>query len=109
MRCPRRRRCSGQFSCFWGSACLWERGAGSGTVLGHGRYRSLLPAPGVAVTGAIVRVEQIRGGVVEAVHDVHVAVVDSAGTLVARAGGPELGTFGRSAPKPVRGWPPTGA
>src|SRR5437870_6411405 len=52
-----------------------------------------------------MRVEQIRGGVVEAVHDVHVAVVDSAGTLVARAGDPELVTFWRSAAKPFQALP----
>ena len=47
-----------------------------------------------------MRVEQLRGGVVEAVHDVHVAVVDSTGGIVARAGDPELVTFWRSAAKP---------
>ena len=57
------------------------------------------------MTGAIVRVEQIRGGVVETVHDVHVAVVDSAGTVVARAGDPELVTFWRSAAKPFQALP----
>jgi len=43
--------------------------------------------------------------VVEAVHDVHVAVVDSAGTFVARAGHPELVTFWRSAAKPFQALP----
>jgi len=52
-----------------------------------------------------VRVEQLRGGWVEAVHDVHVVVVDSAGTLVARAGDPELVTFWRSAAKPFQALP----
>src|SRR5947208_2896971 len=52
-----------------------------------------------------MRVEQLRGGVVEAVHDVHVAVVDSAGTVVARAGDPELVTFWRSAAKPFQALP----
>ena len=52
-----------------------------------------------------MRVEQLRGGWVEAVHDVHVAVVDSAGTLVARAGDPELVTFWRSAAKPFQALP----
>src|SRR2546425_12433370 len=52
-----------------------------------------------------MRVEQIRGGVVEAVHEVHVAVVDSTGGLVARTGDPELVTFWRSAAKPFPALP----
>ena len=52
-----------------------------------------------------MRVEQLRGGWVEAIHDVHVVVVDSAGTLVARAGDPELVTFWRSAAKPFQALP----
>src|SRR5438876_402725 len=52
-----------------------------------------------------MRVEQIRGGVVEAVHEVHVAVVDSTGGLVARVGDPELVTFWRSAAKPFQALP----
>ncbi|PYO99709.1 MAG: L-asparaginase [Gemmatimonadetes bacterium] len=52
-----------------------------------------------------MRVEHLRGGSVEAWHDVHVAVVDSAGTLVARAGDPELVTFWRSAAKPFQALP----
>jgi L-asparaginase II len=52
-----------------------------------------------------VRVEQLRGGLVEAVHDVHVAVVDAAGRLVARAGDPDLVTFWRSAAKPFQAMP----
>src|SRR2546422_2611307 len=36
--------------------------------------------------GVAMRVEQVRGGVVEAWHDVHVAVVDGAGALVAGTG-----------------------
>jgi len=52
-----------------------------------------------------VRVEQLRGGWVEAVHDVHAAVVDSAGRLVARTGDPELVTFWRSAAKPFQALP----
>jgi L-asparaginase II len=52
-----------------------------------------------------VRVEQLRGGVVEAVHDVHVAVTDSTGRLVARTGAPELVTFWRSAAKPFQALP----
>ena len=52
-----------------------------------------------------MRVEQLRGGVVEAWHDVHVAVVDRAGRLLARAGDPELVTFWRSAAKPFQAVP----
>jgi L-asparaginase II len=52
-----------------------------------------------------MRVEQLRGGVVEAWHDVHVAVVDSTGGLVARTGDPELVTFWRSAAKPFQALP----
>ncbi len=52
-----------------------------------------------------MRVEQVRGGVVEAWHDVHVAVVDATGRLVARAGDPLLLTFWRSAAKPFQALP----
>lgn len=52
-----------------------------------------------------MRVEQVRGGVVETVHEVHVAVVNSSGGLVARAGDPELMTFWRSAAKPFQALP----
>jgi L-asparaginase II len=52
-----------------------------------------------------MRVEQVRGDWVEAVHEVHVAVVDAAGTLVARAGDPGLVTFWRSAAKPFQALP----
>ncbi|HYL22301.1 MAG TPA: asparaginase [Gemmatimonadales bacterium] len=52
-----------------------------------------------------MRVEQVRGGVVEAWHDVHVAVVDGGGRLVAQAGDPELVTFWRSAAKPFQAAP----
>jgi L-asparaginase II len=52
-----------------------------------------------------MRVEQLRGGVVEAWHDVHVAVVDASGRLVARTGDPELTTFWRSAAKPFQAVP----
>src|SRR5438093_6408702 len=55
--------------------------------------------------GVVMRVEQLRGGVVEAVHDVHVAVVDSTGGIVARTGDPELVTFWRSAAKPFQAVP----
>jgi L-asparaginase II len=52
-----------------------------------------------------MRVDQLRGGVVEAWHEVHVAVVDSTGGLVARTGDPELVTFWRSAAKPFQALP----
>src|SRR5712691_9105307 len=52
-----------------------------------------------------MRVEQIRGSLVEAWHDVHVAVVDGDGRLVARAGDPELVTYWRSAAKPFQAIP----
>ena len=52
-----------------------------------------------------MRVEQVRGAVVETVHEVHVAVVDSSGSLVARTGDPELVTFWRSAAKPFQALP----
>src|SRR3989442_7611521 len=84
MRSRRRQRCSEEFSCCWGSAYLWEQGAG---------------------TGAVMRVEQLRGGWVEAVHEVHVAAVDATGRLVARTGDPELVTFWRSAAKPFQALP----
>lgn len=52
-----------------------------------------------------MRVEQVRGSVVEARHDVHVAVVDARGRIVARAGDPALVTFWRSAAKPFQALP----
>ena len=52
-----------------------------------------------------MRVEQVRGGVVEAVHEVHAAVVDARGRLVARTGDPDLVTFWRSAAKPFQALP----
>src|SRR2546422_5132001 len=52
-----------------------------------------------------MRVEQIRGGVVETVHEVHVAVVNSTGGLVARTGDAGLVTFWRSAAKPFQALP----
>lgn len=49
-----------------------------------------------------LRVESIRGDLVESVHQVSVAVVDHAGRLVASAGEPEQVTFWRSAAKPFQ-------
>jgi L-asparaginase II len=50
-------------------------------------------------------VENVRGSVVESRHEVHVAVVDAAGNLVASAGDPDLVTFWRSAAKPFQAQP----
>jgi len=50
-------------------------------------------------------VENRRGSVVESRHTVHVAVVDGAGKLVARAGDPDMVTFWRSAAKPFQALP----
>jgi len=52
-----------------------------------------------------MRVEQLRGGWVETVHEVHVAVVDTSGRLIARTGDHELVTFWRSAAKPFQALP----
>src|SRR2546422_2153615 len=53
----------------------------------------------------MMRVEQLRGSVVESSHTVHAAVVDREGRLVARAGDPDLVTFWRSAAKPFQAVP----
>src|SRR5256712_5904234 len=53
----------------------------------------------------MMRVEQLRGGVVESAHTVHVAVVDREGRLVAHTGDPDLVTFWRSAAKPFQALP----
>ena len=50
-------------------------------------------------------VENTRGSVVESRHQVHVAVVDAAGKLVAHAGDPDYRTFWRSAAKPFQALP----
>jgi L-asparaginase II len=52
-----------------------------------------------------VRVEVLRGGLVESVHDVYVAVTTADGRLVARAGRPELPVLARSAIKPFQALP----
>jgi L-asparaginase II len=54
---------------------------------------------------APVGVEVTRGGTVESVHRVHVAVVDGAGNLVTHAGDPGFVTFLRSAAKPFQAVP----
>ena len=50
-------------------------------------------------------VESWRGAFVESRHRVHVAVVDAAGRLVARAGDSDYSTFWRSAAKPFQALP----
>ncbi len=50
-------------------------------------------------------VESVRGGIVESVHRVAVAVVDADGRLRARSGDPDLVTFVRSAAKPFQALP----
>lgn len=52
-----------------------------------------------------MRVELRRGDQTETVHRVHVAVVDAAGVVVARAGDPGFTTFWRSAAKPFQALP----
>ncbi|MBI1967242.1 MAG: asparaginase [Gemmatimonadetes bacterium] len=50
-------------------------------------------------------IENRRGSIVESRHQVHVAVVDAEGRLVARAGDPDFVTFWRSAAKPFQALP----
>jgi L-asparaginase II len=52
-----------------------------------------------------LRVQSLRGAVVESVHRVSVAVVDASGRLHARSGEPQLVTFARSAAKPFQALP----
>lgn len=52
-----------------------------------------------------LRVQSLRGRVVESVHRVSVAVVDASGRLKARSGDAELVTFARSAAKPFQALP----
>ena len=52
-----------------------------------------------------MQVENVRGSIVESRHEVHVAVVDAAGKLVASAGDPDFVTFWRSAAKPFQAQP----
>jgi len=52
-----------------------------------------------------MQVEQLRGGLVEASHAVHVAVVDGRGRLVRHVGDPNLVTFWRSSAKPFQAIP----
>ena len=50
-------------------------------------------------------VEVLRGGLVESVHRVHVAVADGDGRLRGRAGDPDTPVFARSAVKPIQAVP----
>ena len=50
-------------------------------------------------------VESWRGSILESIHQVHVAVVDASGKLVASAGDPDYVTFWRSAAKPFQAQP----
>ena len=52
-----------------------------------------------------LRVEALRGGLVESVHRVSAAVVHADGRLIASAGDPGLRTFWRSAAKPFQALP----
>src|SRR5207245_11430330 len=117
MRFPGRAHCWGGCWCSWESHVLWEKGEGRSSIRRAGSPRrtggdiSLLPSPVGRGREVAVRVEQVRGGVVETLHVVHVAVVDAAGTLVARVGASDLVTFSRSAAKPFQALPlvPAGA
>src|SRR5437870_9775424 len=111
MRFPGRPHCWGGCWCSWDSHFRWEKGEGRSSIRRAGSPRrtggdiSLLPSPVGRGREVAVRVEQVRGGVVETLHVVHVAVVDAAGTLVARVGDPDLVTFWRSAAKPFQALP----
>jgi L-asparaginase II len=59
----------------------------------------------VSLTDSGAFVEVLRGGVVESLHRVSVAVVDPAGLLRAHAGRPDLIVFARSAVKPLQAVP----
>ncbi len=52
-----------------------------------------------------LRAEATRGGLLESVHRISVAVVDQMGNLVASSGDPDLRTFWRSAAKPFQALP----
>src|SRR3989442_3232717 len=102
MRLPGRPHCWGGCWCSWESHFLWEKGEGRSSIRcaasprRTGRDISLLPSPVGRGREVAVRVEQVRGGVVETLHVVHVAVVDAAGELLARVGGADLLTLLRS-------------
>jgi L-asparaginase II len=79
-----------------------------GVARGPGAVLACGPAPREAVVpdgGNSLVVEAVRGGLVESVHRVSLAVMDAEGHLVARAGDPELHTFIRSAAKPFQALP----
>ena len=64
--------------------------------------RASLGAMTAAQAGQVVFA---RGGVPESVHQVHVAVVDASGEVVASCGDAGLVTFPRSSSKPVQALP----
>ncbi len=76
---------------------------GSGRPLRSTRHgpRSVSLAPRMSA----LRVENVRGGLVESAHRVAVAVVEPDGRMVARAGDPALASFLRSAAKPFQAVP----
>jgi len=52
-----------------------------------------------------MRIESVRGSLVESIHRVSAAVVDAGGRLVARSGDPQFSSFLRSAAKPFQAMP----
>src|SRR3989442_8644710 len=70
--------------------------------MGAAQFAPCAVRKATAILLPTMRVEQIRGGRTETVHQVHVAVVDADGALVARAGDPSFVTFWRSAAKPFQ-------
>src|SRR5437867_2649229 len=88
----------GVFWCSSESGCRWASSVAGRAAPPPGKPR---PTPEAQAErkgrgeGAM-RVEQVRGSLVEAWHAVHVAVVDSTGRLVARSGDPDLVTYWRS-------------
>lgn len=54
---------------------------------------------------APIRVEVIRGSLIEAMHELHAVAVDRSGTVIASAGSPGLLTYLRSSAKPFQALP----
>lgn len=52
-----------------------------------------------------LRVEVVRGTIVEAIHELHAVAVDATGTVIASAGSPDLLTYLRSSAKPFQALP----
>src|SRR3989442_13735458 len=77
----------------------WPRATGPGSTHPSGLSIKFSPP--------MMHVDQIRGGVVESRHAVHVAVLDAEGELVARAGDPDLRSEERRVGKECRSrWSP---